>query len=363
MRKKYIHPSDIRKELQCIWEIQKEEQKTRACLFTLIIYTKNTCQIEYLEKLVKSIIDLFPCRIIFLFEKSKMEEEYIHVSVSAHSINKKKEPIYCDQIDIESTPQYLIRIPFLILPLIVPDLPVYLIWGFDPAKENKTLSCLRKFSSRFIIDSEMTSNLTNFARLYTSEEKCESENIIDLNWARLSEWRYIFTKTFCSPNRIKALSQSKTIEISYNSQEDKPLKRLSIQALYLQAWLASRFSWSFQDMKNGEKKTSIRYKNESGESLKVFLKEENRPQIPPGSILSVELFTHNDHRYSVKRLDLSKQIEIKIETPEKCFLPYTLPISSQSNNDFSFLREIFYSPSNAHYRRMLKAIANQDIHT
>src|ERR1700722_226872 len=95
-----------------------------ASLFNLIIYTIDEAKKDYLNEIAQTILKKYPCRMTFIHGCSDTDKDYIHTTVTTAVVSDNENTIACDQITIEVSQKQFHRIPFLILPHIVPDLPL-----------------------------------------------------------------------------------------------------------------------------------------------------------------------------------------------------------------------------------------------
>ncbi len=350
-QKNNVAPAKVDYEIDRLWESVGGLQKSRACLFNLIIYTKESCRTEYFTKLTQGITERFPCRLIFIHCREDGDKDLLNTDVSIISTGEVGNAITCDKIQIEAAPSKLEQVPFLILPLIVPDLPVYLMWGHDPDEDNAILPHLERFATRVLVDSECTGNLVTFAKgMRKRLENCKCE-VMDFNWARLGGWRRLFSRVFETEEKVHTLSQAQEITIVYDSKQSSSIKQAQIGALFLQAWLASRLGWTFE---KAEGQNGIFYKSEYGPvEVKIEGKEVEGP--PPGSLLSIDIDSYDGVHFHMVRDGSSRHIRVNCTTKDRCELPahYLL---SHLNREQSLLREIFYETPGSHYEEMLATL-------
>src|SRR5690606_30682390 len=131
------------------------------------------------------------------------------------------------------------KVPFVLLPHILPDLPIYVIWSEDPSESSTLFSQLQLLATRFIFDSESIKDLSTFAHTLLNFEKTFHCDIADLNWARIENWRLLIGSTFHSEERLNTLKQATEIQIVYNTRETATY-HTQFQPLYLQGWLATQ---------------------------------------------------------------------------------------------------------------------------
>ncbi len=327
-----------------------------ACLFNLIVYANHPDQMASSKALMEMVTERFPCRIIFI-QREESVGPLLQVRGCVYSTTQGALPDY-EEIRISVSCCNLDRVPYVVLPYLLSDLPVFLVWGQDPALEKTVLPSLLHMGDRLIIDSESTENLSRFSQQILKLHKRESLDIVDLNWARISGWREVFRKVFDSPERRQKLAHANRILIHYNQLENAVKAGTQTQALYLQAWLADRFGWHLQNIsKNGDQSLAS-YRHASGELL-VSLVPGAEPGRWPGVLLGAEVQGPNRSHFSMKHLPESRQLMVHISSPEACELPFTLLVPGVRRS-YPFLKELFYAPGSPQYFTMLHLLAKQD---
>ncbi len=360
MRSKHdIKITDIDKELHKLWDSLEASHKVRACLFTLVLYTDDGTRVEHFKDLVKEIIEFLPCRIIFISGDHDLNNNFLRTSVSALTSGHGDQMIACDQITIEAGGEYLRRVPFVVTPHLVADLPVYMVWGQDPTKDHEILPYLEKYATRIIFDSECSNCIHSFARTVLDHVRVMKCEVADLNWARAKGWRDVLTQIFNTPGRIYQLANARRLSITFNNKKSDDCRHPDVQALYLQGWLAARLNWKFQSFEKIENNLRITYQNSSGK-VTVVLHPEFPDDLPPGSIIKVAMERNGDHFISAAREGKTRSVTVNVATPQHCEIPYTLLLSPLQRGQ-QLMKEIFYEPASEHYVSMLKSIAEVNL--
>lgn len=350
--------ANIESELARLWDDEKNKNRIKACLFNLIIYTHDERRANYMREIVNSILEKFPCRIIFIQGDTNPEHDYLTASVSNASIGKEDSSFGCDQITIKASAKKLKRIPFIVLPHIVPDMPVYLLWGQDPIAENDILPYFLQFANRLVFDSECNNNLKQFSHTMLEKIDTIKAEFMDLNWGLISGWREVMAQTFDTPDRIHQLNFSKVIQIGFNSKKTDFCKNSVIQAIYLQGWLAAQLNWKFLSILITDQSYRINYSNGMNEII-LTLSPQDVEELPPGSILGIELSSADDNFFFISRKQKQSKVIVHISSLEKCELPFTLPLRTLQSG-LNFVKEIFYKSNREHYRNMLQMISQVD---
>ena len=350
-----IRIADISKELQRQWEEQEAKNQIRASLFNLIIYSHEICRAECLKDFVETIIEKFPCRIIFIQADKDPSQNYSRASVSNVVTSKGEVSIACDKINVEVSMSQLKRVPYIILPHLLSDLPIYLLWGQDPTKELEILPHLHQYAKRLIFDSECAQDLSGLSQGILKMMENWNIEIFDMHWADIKCWRDVMARTFDNQDKIFQLHDTKTIRIVYNGTKTDWVAHPAIQSVYLQAWIAGQMEWKFEEAAFSEGMISVKYDNEAHQ-IAVELVSREDPATAPGTILSVEVQTSRETLFAIERQERLPQVVVHISTPQECSMPFSLPLQD-SRQSSTFLRDLLYRGSESHYQRALAMIA------
>jgi len=350
-----ISPSEISSELKRIWESLEGTNKMRASLFNLIFYTKKTARARYIHTISENVIEKFPSRVIFITEDESGNESYLNTRVMVTASPEGQNDIACDRIDIEVSGKHTERVPFVILPHILPDLPVYVIWAENPCVESHLFLQLQKLASRMIFDSESIERLNTFAEKLISFEHFE---IADLNWARMESWRELLASTFYTKERLEMLRSTSRLQICYNAHESEAFCHTPIQSLYLQGWLAAQLNWQFDKVVREKGKWTLSYRADN-HLIEVTLYPEDFPKLKPGCIVSVDLETQNQDHFSFGcNLDLPHLVSMRFSTLEKCDMPLKYVFGKEESGK-SLIQEICHRGTSKHFLNLLQRLSQR----
>jgi len=347
-----IPPSEIQAELTRIWDSLEGTNKMRASLFNLVFYTKKKARAEYIKTISQKVIEKFPSRVIFITNDTEKEEDSLETGVSVLAASSGECDIVCDYIEIGYSGGSSERVPFVILPHILPDLPIYVIWAEDPADNSPLFEPLKKLSDRFIFDSEAVSDLAAFAQHLLAFKENSPCNIADLNWGRMESWRNLLTSTFYTKERLARLRNTKNIQILYNAEETDFYCHTRVQAIYLQGWLCAQLGWTFKSLKNEKEKLTFFYERDEQEVV-ITLYPEWHETLKSGTIISVDLETEDQEHFSFGR-DLSNPhiVSMRFSTLEKCDMPLKY-VFSKDDSGGSLVKEICHKGTSSHYINLL----------
>ena len=151
------------------------------------------------------------------------------------------QPVLYEQILARVRGDFDERVASVVIPLLVPDLPVFLWWTGTPPSDARRLDDLVELADRFIVDS------ADFARAdVTLPQIARLEGlhvgITDLNWARLTHWRELIAQFFDVPAWRPFLDGVVGLRAGFAVDMDGRDIHPS-QALLLLGWLASCLGW------------------------------------------------------------------------------------------------------------------------
>lgn len=338
-----VHPEHIEAELIKLWE-QLAKEKMRACLFNLIVFNTLSLRTDYIRDIVQKVSEKYPCRVLFISSDLQSNTSYLKTAVSVVGNGT----IACDYIDIGVAGSEIGKIPFLLLPHIIPDLPISLLWSEDPSSNHPLFQPLVKLANRVIFDSESADSLLAFAQNII-ELKETGVDTADLNWARTEQWRDLIASLFRSEDMLENIQE---VRISYNRRKTDSFCHLKVQSMYLLAWLSSRLGWKFQ---KATKDLHFTFENQKAE-IRGFEWEK----LGSGSVISVDLITKDGHLYQCARIPKQyHRVLVQISSPEKCKLPFGYVLGKTATGQ-SLAKEIITQGTSAHYIEMLKKLSELD---
>lgn len=351
-----VDPSRIEAELLKIWEPLAKENKMRASLFNLIIFNKLSQRTDYIRKIVQKVVEKFPCRTLFISEDSTTGQNYLKTAVAVLFPGATENAFACDQIDIGVAGSNLHQVPSLLLPHLVPDLPIYLLWGEDPSQAHPLFEPLSQLAHRLIFDSEATDNLPAFAEKLLDLHERGGFEIADLNWARTEGWRDLLASVFQPPERREGLSTLSSVSFVYNSRTTESFCHLKIQSMYLLAWLASRLQWKWLETD----KPPLFTLQGAKRTVEAQIQTARHEKLGPGTVISVDLTWENHHFFAARFPDQYHVVKVELSSNESCDLPYQY-VLGQTATGQSLVKEICTKGTSAHYLGMLRELQGRKL--
>lgn len=350
-----VPPSQIEPELVRIWETLAKANKSRACLFNLIVFQRCSARTDYFRGIVQKVLDTFPCRVLFISHDDDPTKNYLKTAVSIVA-PAGEGAVACDHIDIGVAGSEWERVPSVILPHIVPDLPVYLLWTEDPVHSHPLFKPLAHLATRVIFDSESADSLLGFSEALLTLKEQGKLDIADLNWARLEGWRDLLSAIFETKERWADLRDLSEIKIVYNARETEFFCHLKIQAMYLLALFASRLNWKWISSTK-EAEGAFRFSFE--QAIQARIEPVSWKDLGP-AILSLELKTASQKHYVFTRNQQAPhQVAVQISSLERCELPSHFFFGKIAMGQ-SLVREIFLKGTSSFFLGVLHQLQSID---
>lgn len=155
----------------------------------------------------------------------------------------RAELVYNERILVRARGPVDERLSSVLVPLLVPDLPLFVWWTETPAIGSHHFEELVSLADRLVVDSadfaRPERTLPELATACVVERRCA---LTDLNWARLTPWRELLVQFFDVPEWRELLGAIDGVRISFAVDADGREIHPS-QALLLVGWLASRLGW------------------------------------------------------------------------------------------------------------------------
>ena len=152
--------------------------------------------------------------------------------------------VHYEQVLVRARGDVTDRLLSVIVPLLVPDLPLFVWWTGTPPVGERHFEDLVGLADRLLVDSADFARpeemLPELARLcIVGPKHCA---LTDLNWARLTAWRELLTQFFDVPIWRALLPAIDGVRVSFAVDADGREIHPS-QALLFIGWLAARLGW------------------------------------------------------------------------------------------------------------------------
>jgi glucose-6-phosphate dehydrogenase assembly protein OpcA len=230
-----VEVSGVDKELEKIWKTlapptdDDSQPVMHASVVNLVVVADTGAEADSSIDVLARVMSKSPCRAIVLDSQPEAEPPSLEANVSVICEKVGERQICCEHIRIVARGIETHVLPRTVESFYAPDLPIMIWWqaGFDRAD----LLEFAAVADRLVIDS-MTfkpGEMKQLADLVGQSHKL-STAVSDLNWARLTPYRQLFTQFFDSPDWREKLKSIESVNI----------EATETAGLLMKGWLLSR---------------------------------------------------------------------------------------------------------------------------
>jgi glucose-6-phosphate dehydrogenase assembly protein OpcA len=196
----------IGRELRRLWaetaEASDDQARpviTRACTRNLVVLAGDHAQAAHATRLVASLAGMHPTR-AFVVEAVAGDPARLEAWLTAHcSIRAGGRHVCCEQISLAVGADARRRAAGTIVPLLVPDLPVF-VWALGtPDWEDPLLARLLDVADRLVVDTRAASDEQEMVRGLGAAQREDAWAPGDFEWSRLAGWREAVAAMFDEP--------------------------------------------------------------------------------------------------------------------------------------------------------------------
>ena len=226
----------------------REQARTvaRAAVLNLVVYADRELHARRSAQSISDLASRHPSRaIVLLADRGAHEGAEGRLEMHCHLPTAENATQVCyEQILIRARGDADERLASVVIPLLVPDLPVFLWWTGSPPVAGRAFGQLVGLADRLVVDSADFARpeemLPAIARI--SAQARGRFGLTDLNWTRLTPWREIVTSFFDVPAWRPFLDTVTGVRVGFAVDMDGR-QILPSQALLFIGWLASRLGW------------------------------------------------------------------------------------------------------------------------
>jgi glucose-6-phosphate dehydrogenase assembly protein OpcA len=214
----------------------------RTSVLNLVVYAEREAHARRAARTVNDLALRHPSRAIVVLADRDRDGVVASLQLHCHVPQADgAKPVLYEQILARVRGDFDERIASVVIPLLVPDLPVFLWWTGTPPSDARHLDDLVILADRLIVDSadfaRPDRTLPDVAHLARHRV-----GITDLNWGRLTHWRELIAQFFDVPSWRPFLDGITGIRTGFAVDMDGRDIHPS-QALLLLGWLASSLGW------------------------------------------------------------------------------------------------------------------------
>jgi glucose-6-phosphate dehydrogenase assembly protein OpcA len=258
----------------------------RASVLNMIVYAEHDDTARYAARVIEGLAEEHPSRVLVLVAQPSDEESHLEADLSAHChLGRKELRVCCEQVTLRVSGRAASHLHSVAIPLLVPDLPVYVWWTERLPEDEHTLHGLLETADRLIIDSaridDGPAGLSRLARLAASEP---TAGVGDLNWRRLAPLRELLERERRVEEVRHHLQSVESVEVRFAGE---PRAKTSAQALLVVSWLARELGWGTGSAL-GHGQNRIEFRGDD-QRVAAYLLPVEYPAIDPGALVSIKI--------------------------------------------------------------------------
>lgn len=292
-----------------------EEFAIRTSLLNLVVYAADEQEAEKASRVIDDLARDHPSRAIIIMAAPSEDESKIEArcSVHCHAAAGLEQQVCCEEVMLNVSGRAAGHLHSIIIPLLVPDLPVYVWWTGPLPRGRHVFEELMESADRFIVDSghfrHPTHGLRRVADLCDDAPGCK---VGDVNWARLSPWRELLL-LHAGEAGLRAYREAvNAVEIAFAAGEAGAIPS---QAFLLAGWLAERLGWETHSPTVDVGRITLR-RGTSPVTVSFLPRQTYGASLEPGALLRVRLEDEQGATLTVKRSDDPLHLEIEVHTPD-----------------------------------------------
>lgn len=222
----------------------------RAAVLNLVVYADREPHAQRAAASTSRLSARHPSRVVVVLGDRQRDGVDVTIQLHCHVPQPDETAQICyEQILARVNGDADERVASVIIPLLVPDLPVFLWWTGTPPHDTRRFDDLIALAERLIVDSadfaRPAQTLGVIASLATAH-RGRKFGITDLNWTRLTPWRELVAGFFDVDVWRPCLDRIVGIRVGFGVDADGRDIHPS-QALLLVGWFASRLGWQAVD--------------------------------------------------------------------------------------------------------------------
>ncbi|MBI2886050.1 MAG: glucose-6-phosphate dehydrogenase assembly protein OpcA [Chloroflexi bacterium] len=224
---------------------QEAHALARASVLNLVVYTQDLDAAQRGAETIGALAGLHPSRSLVVVAEPAAPQPDLEATVTVRcQLHPSGGELLCQEEALLTARGAVAQhLGSVAVPLLIPDLPVYLWWvGPPPPQEEELLWVCH----RLIVDSALFPDpLAQLGELHRLTAVLASRQraiaFSDFTWARLTPWRELIAQFFDGPETLPYLATLRQVRIE--CAVDPGGTALTAQPLLLASWLAARLGW------------------------------------------------------------------------------------------------------------------------
>jgi len=339
---------------------------TRAAVLNLIVYAARRAHAERATRTLGALAARHPSRAIVLYhDRAGTRELAADVSLHCH-LPRPPGPQVCFEQIVVQTRRHADpdRLRSIVVPLLIPDLPVFLWWTGTPSIGDRPFTDLRALAHRLVVDSADAARpaeaLHALSDLVTASDG--AFGVTDFNWTRLTVWRELIAQFFDVSDWRPFIEHISGVRVGFGVDMDGREIHPS-QALLLVGWLAAHLGWRPTEGLAPSEAGGMLFRLARGRGIPVWVRLRPRflRGLDQGHVTGVRIAAEHGARraeFVVKRAeDGSPYATTEVIIDDQRVLRRTVALPMPSVTDL-LAEELTITGSDAVYERALRALCD-----
>lgn len=246
------------------WNGDGPRPDIRASVLNLIVYAPNQDCCDRTTAALEHLSGTHPSRAVIIIPGNAQGDTSIDARLSIHSHGAYAEfrQVCSEQIVLWVHGQASQHLASVVIPLLAPDLPVFLWWPGETPFHHHVYGQLREVADRFVVDSsDFSSPAQDLVAMSHSVHAAGVDTAFsDFNWARLAPWRDQVASFFDQPQLRPYLDRLQGVDIECAAINDNCSFDLP-QALLLSGWIASSLGLRADQRELSDQRLTMRLAN------------------------------------------------------------------------------------------------------
>lgn len=325
----------------------------RTSLLNMVVYAEHEGTGQYASRAIEDLSTHHPSRALIVIARPSEEESHIEAQLAAHCHMSQalEQTVCCEEVTLNVAGRAAKHLRSIIVPLLVPDLPVYVWWMEGIPDDPHVFLELLEASDHMIVDSGRFADQPGaMLQLHKLAEQVTRPTVGDLNWGRLDAWRELLQQQKHLAEMRHHFSSVKSVEIRYARGEGDR----SGQAFLYLAWLAGELGWTSSAVSShGAGKFTLRA--EEDRRVSVFLQPIDYPAIDPGLLVSLKIACQSETARALLTISRTGDPHhLTIRTEHRGGTTEDNVRIEQDTTSLMLMRELD-APHDAQYNRVLRA--------
>jgi glucose-6-phosphate dehydrogenase assembly protein OpcA len=312
----------IEHELTQLWKAAAEDTLggqpvVRACVLNLVAYAPSQAVAHHIDEVVSQVSGRHPSRSIVMLAEPGAGSSELQASISAHCriAPEGGKQVCSEQITLRASGRAVDELHGTVLPLLVPDLPVFLWWHDELPPTGHLFRKLLDDCDRLVVDSGDLPPQRSGHALVAIHGLVEEGGVAvaDLNWSRLSRWRELVAQFYDSAHGRQYLDRLDHVQVEVASRYE-PEPHLT-EGLLLVGWLASRLGWVLEDGRRSRKGAmALDFRSAAG---RIAVAIGSVTAHPGEGLHSIRIGAHGRSTFSASRMSGDERcVTVMAEIPE-----------------------------------------------